>query len=178
MRLFSTIAIVLFLAVGISPTQANAGYEAFFGVYEGRTEPMGVAGVEKRDLSVEIKEADKGFTVKWTTIIERPDGKIKKRTATMEFRPSKRDYLYYAAGRKDMFGNIVPIDPLRGDPYFWARIVEKTLIVNGLLIRDDGGYEMQSYSRTLVDNGLELKFTRIRDGEHLKEIDATLTKVK
>jgi hypothetical protein len=42
------------------------------------------------------------------------------------------------------------------------------------MIDQTGEYEMQEFHRTLVDEGLQLDFVRIRDGVPLKEIRTLL----
>ena len=48
-----------------------------------------------------------------------------------------------------MFGHQVPLDPLKGDPYVWCRIVGRVLTLYSLQITDDGGYDLQIYERTV-----------------------------
>ena len=43
-----------------------------------------------------------------------------------------------------------------------------------MLITDDGKHEVQTYERTLVPGGMELNFSRVRDGKPLKAITAKL----
>jgi hypothetical protein len=76
-----------------------------------------------------------------------------------------------------MFGNRVPMDPLSGDPFVWCRIAGRTLTVYALLINDAGRYDLQIYDRTLVDEGLELKFTRLREGDPPRVLTAFLERV-
>ena len=45
-----------------------------------------------------------------------------------------------------------------------------------MLVTDDGGYEMQVYDRTLTGDGMDLNFTRVRDGKTLKNITGSLLK--
>jgi hypothetical protein len=47
-----------------------------------------------------------------------------------------------------------------------------------LLVTDEGGYEMQTYERTLTAGGMDLRYSRIRDGEVLRTITGKLKKVK
>src|SRR5581483_11801608 len=72
----------------------------------------------------------------------------------------------------------VPLDPLRGDPYVWARIQGATLTVSALLITDDGGYEVHVYDRTLIAGGLLLEHSRVRDGAVLQTVTGTLKRVR
>ena len=104
-----------------------------------------------------------GFNVSWTTITKRADGRKRKKSYSIDFSTSKRDGIYSSAMRRDMFGNRRPIDPLAGGvPFVWATLKGATLTVHALLITDDGGYELQSYRRTLVEKGLRLEFRRFR----------------
>lgn len=97
----------------------------------------------------------------------------------MRFIPTRRDNIYSAASRQDMFGKQVPIDPISGkDPYYWARITGKTLSVYNIIINDDGGYEMQVYHRTLTDDGMKVEFQRIRDGAPQRSVSGVLKRMK
>jgi hypothetical protein len=78
--------------------------------------------------------------------------------------------------RKDLFGQAVPLDPLEGDPYVWARIDGDTLSVHALLITETGGYELQAYNRTLIEGGLRLEYSRVRDGKVLRTVTGVLTR--
>ena len=72
-----------------------------------------------------------------------------------------------------------PINPLNeGDPFVWATIKGDTLTVYALLITEAGGYELQTYARTLTADGMRLSFTRLRDGQQLKAITGVLLKKK
>ena len=67
---------------------------------------------------------------------------------------------------------------MKGEPYAWARVEGRKLSVFVLTIDTDGGYDIQTYDRTLTDDdNLELQFTRIRNGEVLRTVEAELTRV-
>ena len=150
--------------------------ETFFGHYAGQTISIVGGEVKERDLSVSIKGNDTAFTVDWTAIIRKSSGKIKRTQYSIEFHPTKRKNIFSSAMKTNMFGHRQALDPLKGDPYVWARITGATLTVYALLITDDGGYEMQVYDRTLTDDGLHLRFSRVRNGETLRLIEGTLIK--
>ena len=155
-----------------SPVHAsNSGVSA-----EGSSDSL--QGLSKRDLSVSIQPKDKGFTLKWTTVTHKKAGKAKRKAYSIDFRPSARPTIFASAMRRNKFGGSVPLDPLKGEPYVWGRLHGSTLTVHALMITDDGGYEIQVYERTLTETGLDLTFSRIRDGEQLKLIKGTLKKVK
>ena len=179
MHAIRAILVLVALVWSAAPGQAqDKPFSAFFGEYEGSSISSTEQGLSKRDLSVSIKSKGKGFTLKWTTITHKPGGKAKRKTYSIDFRPSGRPNIFASAMRKNKFGGSVPLDPLKGEPYVWGRLQGSTLTVQALMITDDGGYEMQVYKRTLTATGLDLTFSRIRDGEQLKLIKGTLTKVK
>ena len=67
---------------------------------------------------------------------------------------------------------------MKGEPYFWAHIEGDTLTVQGMHVRDDGGYEMQTYERTLTAEGMVLEFRRVADGVVMKTIEGFLERVQ
>lgn len=149
---------------------------AFFGDYVGQTISVVGGEIKKRDLSVSIKPNDTGFTVDWTAITQKSSGKIKRKQYSIDFQPTRRKNIFSSAMQTNMFGHRQALDPLKGDPYVWARIIGGTLTVYALLVTDSGGYEMQVYERTITDYGLHLRFSRIRDGKTLKLIEGTLVR--
>jgi hypothetical protein len=157
---------------------AQADLRRFFGTYAGEAIVEGAADLEKRDINAEISPQGKGFTVKWTMVIRKKAEKPRKVEYTITFQPTKRQDLYSSAMRTDVFGNAVPLDPMSGDPYLWARIEGNTFWMYALLVTDEGGYEMQTYERTLTAGGMDLRYSRIRDGEVLRTITGKLKKVK
>jgi hypothetical protein len=157
---------------------AQADLRRFFGTYAGEAIVEGSADLEKRDINAEISPQGKGFSVKWTMVIRKKAEKPRKVDYTITFQPTKRKDLYSSAMRTDVFGNAVPLDPMSGDPYLWARIDGNTFWMYALLVTDEGGYEMQTYERILTAGGMDLRYSRIRDGEVLRTITGKLKKVK
>jgi hypothetical protein len=159
------------------PSRAANAYDKFVGEYLGEGISDQGDDLTKRDLGVEIKPSHDGFIVTWVSVTHRKDGKLKRKSYSVHFKPKGKSGLYGSAMRKDMFGNQVPMDPLEGDPYVWARISGDTLFVYALLITDEGGYEMQTYERTLTDGGMDLTYSRVRDGQVLRTVRGTLKRV-
>ncbi len=152
--------------------------EAFFGEYEGEAVTDYQGEVQKRDLRVKISPVENGFAVNWISVTKRASGKLKRKEYSISFHPTRRNHIYRSGERKDLFGNHVPLDPMQGDPYVWARIDKNTLTVYALHVLEDGGYEMQTYARTRIPQGLDLKYSRVRDGEVLRTVTGTLLEVK
>ena len=171
---FTRLVLVMLAAAVLTRSAAAQSYERFFGDYEGEAISDTGGELEKRDLEVSIGPIDDGFSINWVVVTTKTSGKIKRKEYTVNFKPSGRENIYRSAMRTDMFGQAVPLDPLKGDPYVWARIEDDALRVHALIIREDGGYELQVYNRVLTPSGMDLSYSRIRDGEILRTVTGTL----
>lgn len=172
------LAILLALAwADAAAIAADRPIEDFYGEYTGQTVAEGE--LNPRDISVSIQPLkDQGFSVAWTTVISRADGTTSKKSYTINFQASQRQNIYAAGMRPNLFGGWVPLDPMKGEPYIWARIRGDSLTVYAMHVRDDGGYEMQTYERTLTEDGMVLEFRRVADGVAMKTIDGFLKRVE
>ncbi len=155
----------------------DAPIEAFYGTYEGKGFSADNEDMAPRDIGVSIKPDGRGFNVTWTTAETNDEGRVKRKTYSINFEPTERTGIFGSAMQRNKFGDSVPLDPLKGHPYVWARITGRTLTVYGLIITREGSYEMQVYHRTLSDRGLELDFHRYVEGEPMRAITGTLLKV-
>jgi len=177
----SAIRLVLFLCLTGVVTSASAAasdWKAFVGTYSGTANAQTSSGSQSRDMAVSISEIDDGFRVEWDTSRLKPTGKIKRNSYSIDFAPSDRAGIYASRMAPGLFGGRKPLDPLKGEPYVWARIEGKTMTVYAMLIDSTGNYEMQVYERTLVADGLDLHFTRYRRSQVLSEVRAVLTRKK
>jgi hypothetical protein len=179
----SILAALVFIALQVATASgvaaADAALAQFFGEYAGRAVQAPNEALAPRDLGIKIGPHDKdGFSLDWTTVIHGADGP-KRQTYSINFAPLERAGFFASAMRNDTFGHAEPLDPLKGDPYIWARIAGRTLTVHAMLITDDGGYEMQVYERTLTEggSGMSIKFTRNRDGRQLKTVTGLLKRM-
>ncbi len=171
-RIVTGFAVVLMLSVAVA--SAN-NIERFVGTYTGSAVMKTVDGESQpRNLSVKIATTKRGFSVDWTTIVYRSDGREKEKSYSVNFVPSDRDDVFAAAMKKNMFGHEVPLDPMKGEPYVWARLSGDTLTVYSLFVDDMGDYEMQQFDRSLVERGLQLEFTRFRNGDKQRTVSALL----
>lgn len=189
MQLTSSVARILLVSICLLQIQCTAKVDKlptneltpFFGNYVGNSLNVVKGELSERDLAVTIKPWEKnGFTIAWTAITYRANGKQKKSETSINFYRSPRSGIFASAMKKDVFGNTVPYDPVGVDaaPYVWAGLEDKTLTVRALYIVDTGGYEIHTYKRTLQDGGLDLDFERIRDGEKVTQVLAFLKPVK
>ena len=181
MQLTSSVARILLVSICLLQIQCTAKVDKlptneltpFFGNYVGNSLNVVKGELSERDLAVTIKPWEKnGFTIAWTAITYRANGKQKKSETSINFYRSPRSGIFASAMKKDVFGNTVPYDPVGVDaaPYVWAGLEDKTLTVRALYIVDTGGYEIHTYKRTLQDGGLDLDFERIRDGEKVTQV--------
>ena len=173
MRLYS-IATAISLTLAAFASAQAAEIDPFVGSYQGEATLVSNGKESHRDLSVKISKLDDGFRLNWQTTTQRADGSEKTKSYTIDFFPSNREHIYQSAMKANLFGGREPLDPMKGDPYVWSYFKGDTLVVHALIINEEGGYEMQTYDRTLVKEGLALKFNRIRNGEPLKQIETIL----
>lgn len=177
--LAGVLALTILIIFGLPATAADRKITEFYGSYTGQSISVKGEGLSARDLSVRIKPSKDGFNVSWTTVTHKKGGSASRKSYSIDFSKSARKNVWGSAVRRDAFGNMRPINPLNeGDPFVWATVVGDTLTVYALLITAGGGYELQTYVRTLTADGMRLKFTRLRDGEQLKAINGVLLKKK
>jgi hypothetical protein len=174
-------AIVLGLLVSVLLAAAaaeaqDAAIQRFFGTYAGEAISESGDELDKRDINAEITPQGKGFKIRFTVVVKRGSDKPKRDEYTITFLPSKRANIYSSAMRTDVFGNSVPKDPLVGDPYMWARLDGNKLWRYALFVTESGGYEMQTYEYVLTPTGLDLRYSRVRDGEVLRTVTGKLKK--
>jgi len=175
-RLLSLVGGVLLTAV-IADAQGG-GIERFYGAYAGEAVSESGDGLDKRDINAEIAPQGKGFKVSFTVVVKRGSDKPRRDEYTIAFLPTKRPGIFSSAMRADVFGNAVPKDPLVGDPYMWARVDGDKFWRYALFVTETGGYEMQTYEYTLVPRGMDLRFSRVRDGEVLRTVTGKLKKIR
>ncbi len=153
----------------------NLPIEAFAGHFEGtgiaRDEVSKYFDETVRELAVTIVPEDGGFALSWSTVLRQggdPDNPdVREKSHALFFEPTDRAHVFQGA---------VELDPLAGWPFVWARISGNTLTVYSLLVHEDGSYEIQAYARTLSAMGMELHFTRVRDGELVRSVTGKLVK--
>ena len=147
----------------------------FYGTFSGggvaENEDSLYFAVTARDFDVVIAPAGKGFKVTWTSVIrgggdvEKP--KVRKKSTTRTFVPG---------ARRGVFNGTSSGDPLSGKEVSWARIKQNALIIYLMVIDKNGAYQLQRYERKLVGTGMELTFTRLKDGEQVRTVKGRLIK--
>lgn len=170
-----SVALLIVLAAATPGRAADLPREAFYGTFSGggvsSNKDSLYFAITSRDLDVVIRPAGAGFSVEWTTVIRRggdpkkPD--VRRRSTSRTFQP---------AGRPGLWRCTDSGDALAGEQLCWARIHGNTLTVYEMTVLRDGRYSIQKYDRTLSGSGMELVFTRIRDGEPVRTVKGRLVK--
>ena len=151
----------------------TAEIKNFIGVFQGEAE---ISQTEKRTLQVTIEEIKNGFNVGWKTITQASSGDGKSKSYSIDFVNSDRQGIYGSAMKTNLFGGQEALDPIKGEPYFWAKLSNTKLTIYGMLITEDGDYEVQRYDRTLQGDDMLLNYTLTRGNEVTKTITATLSR--
>jgi hypothetical protein len=172
----SILAAVLICVATAAAAQQNLPPTAFYGVFSGggvaESEDSAYFGVTARDLDVVIRADGPGFSVAWTTVIRQggdPNKPNVRRKVTIKtFQP--------VGGRPNLFRAVDSGDPLAGPELVWARIRGSTLTIYLMSIESDGSYEMQRYDRTVSGDGMQLLFTREKDGDPVRKVTGRMVK--
>lgn len=170
-----TIALAVWLvALPVLAGPATAAQDAlkpFYGTWAGsalaKNRDSKYFGVGTRAAAITIAPEGDGFVITWTTIKSGNAGKAK--SATLHFRPAARKGVYKAEASGE---------PADGKPYMWASVVGKTMTLYILAVNDKGGYDLSIYARTITENGMTVRFRRLRDGEPIRIVSGTLHRRK
>jgi len=168
----------IIISMAVTSAQARPWLvDQFYGTFEGVSDTVDESEISPRGLRVTIRPGDDGFMVDWSALMTKRDGRVKRTEYSIAFESTHRENIYESMMRTDLFGHMVPLDPMRGDPYVWATIDENTLTIYALLITASGAQDLQIYRRKLTPSGLALDFTRLYDTSPLRHVTATLHRV-
>jgi hypothetical protein len=180
MRIRASVKILAWLVASILAcgTASAASLSDYFGAY------VGVATVEKdekggagevRDIDLVISPyKQKGFRVEWVAVYL-VDGRrdvpgVKRRKHEVLFEPGDNDCCFVQVGEYDPFRETEALQPMLGEPVRWAVLDEHGLKIYSFAILEDGDYELQSYTRSLTEEGVNLLYERIKDGVVMRRI--------
>ncbi len=156
---------------------AGAPFERFFGQYQGESTSIPEGEVAKRNVSVLIRPAKKGFVVEWEVEISKAEGRDKQKGLPVSFLPAKRKNIYKSAMRRDVFGHTAPMNPLKGDPFVWAIAAPDTLTVYVLRVTKSGEQDLRIHKHSLTPQGMESELIRFYGSEPIRRIRGRLRKV-
>ena len=158
------------------PSVQASDFDPFIGRYAGEAKVVSSDNQSPRAVTVEISKKKSGFSVAWSTT---KIGESAGKTYAIDFIPTDRPEIFAAAQKVNVFGGRQPLDPLKGDAYMWARIRGNSLKIQGLLINDEGEFEMLSYNRTLLADGktLSLHYARFNEAGEKVVVEGTLKRL-
>jgi hypothetical protein len=184
-RGFATLVAALVLAAPAAGQGTALPLKDLMGVYLGRATVRDTETnqTEERDIDVEMTPFDRnGFRIRWINVTL-VDGKrnvpgVKRRVSELAFRPAKGRNFYVEAPEVNVFAEREESEPMGGDPVRWAVRDANGLHVYSFSILDDGRYELQSYTRRRVGDGIELRYERVVDGKLLRSIEGRAIKLE
>lgn len=155
----------------------GAAFEQFLGSYEGTSDTIPDGEKQPRELNVTIGSYSKnGFSIDWKTKQYKASGRVKKSGLSVNFIPTNRSNIFASAMRTDLFGHQVPLDPMKGDPFVWITIRDKTLTMYVIRIADSGEQDLQIDKLTRTPEGLHDEFISFYGSEPVRRLTATLKK--
>lgn len=173
---FATAAAITMLAlIGASPAQsAQTDLGRFAGAYVGETITQGGETMELGDLHLRLKVRGDGFVADWRSLADPDESEEHHHNVT--FVLSHRDNIYVAVLGCDMFGNRVPLDPMRGGPFMWASIEEARMNLYVMKIGARGTHDLRIYRYRLEGEKLALSFERHRDEKRVQVVLGSMFK--
>jgi hypothetical protein len=169
---------LFFFLFSHTPTLAGgAAFEQFLGSYEGTSDTIPDGEKQPRKLNVTIGPYNKnGFSIDWKTTQYKASGRVKKSGLSVNFIPTNRSNIFASAMRTDLFGHQVPLDPMKGDPFVWITIRDKTLTMYVIRIADNGEQDLQIDRLTRGPEGLHDEFIGFYGSQSVRRLTATLKK--
>ena len=171
MRALVTIAVLLIACLGPAAAETPA-IKPFLGQFTGtavmKNRDAVFFGTVARDLDTRIVETADGFRITWITRQADDSAERSKR------RPRESTFDFVPAGRPNIFKAVQSGDVAAGQPYAWARIEGRTLVVYVMEIAGNGTPAMATYTRTVAGDEMTLTFMSTRDGEPMRVVSGKL----
>jgi hypothetical protein len=181
MKAHSFVLLLTILSGGTLPT-VNADspdpVDLFLGEFQGHSTDDSAGVLTIHDIGVRIARSEEGFTVEWKTVTPDASGKLDRSEYSVKFVPTRREHIFASAMAPNLFGKEVPLNPLEGEPFMWARIVGRTLSIYAMFVTELGGHDMQIYERTLTEDGMRIRIQRLRDEMPFRVVTGTLNKTR
>lgn len=170
--------LAIFLGGGLPAANASESNSIvpFLGEYQGHSIVDSAGVLTIHDIGVRITQFEGGFTVAWSTATQNSNGEVDRTAYSVNFVPTGREHIFASAMVSNLFGKQVPLNPLEGEPFMWARITGPTLTVYAMFVTEAGGHDMQIYERTLSEDGMQLRIQRLRDEMPYRVVTGTLKK--
>lgn len=174
--LFAFAACLLFAALQTARADAPDP-KAFVGTFIGVADAVDIetGRVEQRDLTVEIKPySGGGFLISWETVFK-VDGRrdvpgVKRRFSRLIFKPADDGDFFVEVPKADPFKKRDEFEPILGDPARWATIEGNVMHVYSVVVGESGDFELEIYTRTRTESGLDIDFQRLADGVVIRRV--------
>ena len=176
--------LVALLAVIMLSTQNRVAVaddlSRFFGSYVGRAvvEDLRTGKEQTRDIDIVVSPYRKdGLKIDWITV-GLVDGRrdvpgVKRWSQTALFKPSENANFMVEVGESSLFKERDDMEVIKGDPVRWTRIEDNTLHACSFVVLEDGRYELQVYQRILTEEGMDILFERIVDGDVVRRVSGS-----
>ncbi|MEM9439649.1 MAG: hypothetical protein AAGA73_04315 [Pseudomonadota bacterium] len=159
---------VVILSVSLMPSLVHAdppSIKAFLGSWAIAETSSQVEVLAPNALSVEVEAEADGFRLSWRDLGKSGSGGLGSDDIVARFVPSDRLGVYeYQPSSSSiitrMFASPVTGNPLEGETLIWARIDGPMLAVYSMKIDGKGGFDLDHYSWTKTDTGLQLTFVK------------------
>lgn len=183
-RALLVIALLAAAATGAPSLVLADPIDPFVGTYVGRATTYNSDGTveHQRDIEMIIEKGPRGrFTISWVAVTlvngRRDVPGVERDQVSLTLVPTERPGVYIEETRTSLFERRLLPDPLEGDPLRWAAIDGDRLGLYSMMIYEDGRYELQAYTRTLTETGLDIDFRRIDDGIVARRVEGRAVRV-
>ncbi|HET6467540.1 MAG TPA: hypothetical protein VFG43_04090 [Geminicoccaceae bacterium] len=152
----------------------GAGYVGSF-VGKAVDELVEAGKPEARDIDIVISPYKKdGLRIQWTnvTLVEgrRDVPGVKRRVSESLLVPADGKDFLVESPEQSPFRIKDEVDLMRGDAIRWAAFDENGMHVYSFVVLEDGRYELQTYTRRLTEEGLDLVFERTVEGKVVRRM--------
>ena len=178
MRFWVWLGALALILTGAAARAQDLSIDSFVGKWRGialnenRTTERSTQGPAMRSLTATItKDTAGGFTIAWGSTEQTRDNTGRTRNEVRE------STLTFTLTRANTWLSKEMPDPA-ADKYAWATLRRNLLQVNILEFRPDGGWELQTYGRTMNKDGMHLRYARFKDGLQSRTVRGTLNQTK
>lgn len=132
--------------------------ELFIGSWAAENESPG-----NEALRLDVQRDENGFRLAWVDLGTRDQGEAAAEDLDARFQPTARKGVYEFVPESGslltrMFASPATGNPLEGETLLWARLDGPTLAVYSMKVDGEGGFDLDHYSWTRAENGLQFSF--------------------
>lgn len=139
--------------------------EAFVGSWKGQEPRSPTAALPPDALNLEVQKHADGFRMSWPDLSAENQGSVGVDNIDASFSATDRAGVYEYAPKSGsmltrMFASPKTGNPLTGETLLWARVDGLNLTVYSMKIDLNGGFDLDHYSWTRTEDGLQLTFKK------------------